>query len=344
MKIRGHRKRRIKLKFKFRIKNRALVRICAAAAGMMVFALVLLPLLLAAFFHAGDIPPLQQDRENRKITLYRQQEGRTVILDLETYVAGVVAGEMPSSFEMEALKAQAVAARTYGLSKVVRAEAAGNSAEHFSAPLCDTTHCQVYRSEEELTELKGQGWMEDGWLKIRQAAEATAGEIMYHNGALVEQPLFHSASGGKTENSEDVFVSALPYLRSVESRFEEEAPYQSENISVSLATFEKKVREKYGASNINANTIKVISRSEGGRVQEMQAGDKVLSGRDVRELFGLRSANFTIAFDGSNNIIFTTHGYGHGVGMSQWGANGMAKEGYNYKEILQHYYIGVTVE
>jgi len=161
---------------------------------------------------------------------------------------------------------------------------------------------------------------------------------------LVEQPLFHSASGGKTENSEDVFVSALPYLRSVDSRFEGDAPYQNENISVSFATFEKKIKEKYGAGNITPDTIKILSRSDGGRVKEIQVGDKVLSGRDIRELFGLRSANFTLAFNGKEDIVFTTCGYGHGVGMSQWGANGMAKAGYSYVEILQHYYLGVSIE
>lgn len=340
MKIRA----RMKKRFRFRIRNRALVRICAATAGVMLFALVLLPLFLVAFFHGDETSFPRIERESRTIAVYRQNEGKTITLDLESYVAGVVAGEMPATFEMEALKAQAVAARTYGLSKITRAAAGGNSGEHPDAPLCDTTHCQVFRTEEELTEIKGTGWMDDGWLRILEATESTAGEIMYYEGNMVEQPLFHSASGGKTENSEDVFASALPYLRSVESRFEGEAPYQNESISISLSTFERKIKEKYGATNINPNSIKILSRSDGGRVHEIQVGDKVLTGRDIRELFGLRSANFSLAFDGNENIVFTTHGYGHGVGMSQWGANGMAKAGYNYKEILQHYYLGVTVE
>ena len=342
MKIRAHMKRRFR--FRIRIRNWALVRLCAATVGIMIFALVLLPLFLVLFFHGDEVSFPRVERESRTITVYRQQEGRTLTLDLESYVAGVVAGEMPATFEMEALKAQAVAARTYGLSKITRAAAGGNAAEHPNAPLCDTTHCQVYRTEEELTKLKGTGWMEDGWLKIQEATESTAGEIMYYEGNMVEQPLFHSASGGRTENSEDVFVSALPYLRSVESRFEGEAPYQNESISISLSTFEKKIKEKYGATNISPNTIKILTKSDGGRVEEIQVGDKVLRGRDIRELFGLRSANFSLAFNGNEDIVFTTHGYGHGVGMSQWGANGMAKAGYNYKDILQHYYVGVTVE
>ncbi len=328
----------------YKIMDTELIRMVATTVGALIFALVLLPLFLVAFYHPDDSNSFQAGREKQRVSVYRQQEDRTITLDLEAYVAGVVAGEMPASFELEALKAQAVAARTYALSKISRAGEAGNSADHPSAPLCDTTHCQVYRSPQELEELKGRDWMEDGWLKIRQAVESTAGEVMFYEGALVEQPLFHSSSGGKTENSEDVFVSALPYLRSVDSLFEGEAPHQNENISVSLPTFQKKIKEKYQAQNINPNTIKILSRSDGGRVKEMQVGDKILSGRDVRDLFGLRSANFTLAFDGAENIIFTTNGYGHGVGMSQWGANGMAKAAYSYKEILQHYYLGVTIE
>jgi len=334
----------MKKRFRFRIRNRALVRICAAIAGVMLFALVLLPLFLVAFFHGDETSFPRTERESRTITVYRQNEGKTITLDLESYVAGVVAGEMPATFEMEALKAQAVAARTYWLSKITRAAAGGNSGEHPDAPLCDTTHCQVFRTEEELTEIKGTGWMDDGWLRILEATESTAGEIMYYEGNMVEQPLFHSASGGKTENSEDVFASALPYLRIVESRFEGEAPYQNESISISLSTFEKKIKEKYGATNINPNSIKILSRSDGGRVHEIQVGDKVLTGRDIRELFGLRSANKVVDNKKLTGFKFTGGGYGHGVGMSQNGAKIMATNNYNYGDILTYFFSGVSLK
>lgn len=309
----------------------------------VVFSLVIMPLFLVSVIGDGAVEH-RSDRTPRPVTVYLHKSGETVTLDLEDYVAGVVAGEMPASFEAEALKAQAVAARTYALSKIMRAEESGNSADHPDAPLCDDTHCQVYRNEEELLELKGQYWMDTGWQKILSAVDETAGQVMYYEGSLVEQPLFHSSSGGQTENSEDVFVSALPYLRSVESLYEGEAPYQSETISVSLATFIKKVSDTYGASSVSSGTIKILSRSEGGRVDRIQVGDKTLTGRNIRDLFGLRSANFTFAFDGNENIVFTTRGYGHGVGMSQWGANGMAQAGFEYAEILKHYYSGVTIE
>ncbi|GAB1476302.1 stage II sporulation protein D [Bacillota bacterium] len=306
------------------------------------FVLLAIPVILLRACENGESISLQSSN-GTTVSVYRQDAGVVTELDLETYVAGVVAGEMPSSFEPEALKAQAVAARTYGISKVSRGSVKGNPPDHLNAPLCDTTHCQVYRSEEELLALKGGGWMEEGWLRIQQAVKATEGEIMYYEGTIVEQPLFHSSSGGKTENSEDVFVSALPYLRSVESPYEGEAPYLNESISISMAAFKKKIGEKYGGKNIQSGNIRILSRSEGGCVKEIQTGDIVLSGRDIRELFGLRSADFSLSFDGNESIVFTTHGYGHGVGMSQWGANGMAKAGYDYKEILKHYYVGVTI-
>lgn len=321
-----------------------LMQISAVIFIMVVFSLIIMPLSLVALFGGDGAGADNPKRASRPVTVFLHNTGKTVTLDLEDYVAGVVAGEMPASFETEALKAQAVAARTYALSKITRGQANGNSADHPDAPLCDDTHCQVYRNVEELSELKGKSWMSSGWPKILAAVNYTAGQVMYYGGELVEQPLFHSASGGKTENSEDVFVTALPYLRSVESLYEGEAPYQNESISVSLKTFIDKVSSVYGASSVSANTIKILNRSEGGRVDRIQVGNKTLTGRNIRDLFGLRSANFTFAFDGNDNIVFTTRGYGHGVGMSQWGANGMAQAGKTYEEILKHYYSGITIE
>lgn len=320
------------------------LKVCGVILGFMLFLLILLPVIILKSCSERVDSFWKDYDDNFPINLYRQEDDIVVELTLEAYVAGVVAGEMPSSFEMEALKAQAVAARTYGLSKIFRAGESGNSGDHLMAPLCDGTHCQVYRSEDELLDLKGQKWMDEGWLKIKQAVATTAGQIMYYDGQIVDQPLFHSSSGGKTENSEDVFVSALPYLRSVESPYEKEAPHLNEMVSISLDTFKKKICDKHGASGLSPNTIEIIERSDGGRVKQMRLGNIVLTGREIRDLFNLRSANFSIAFDGQENIVFTSHGYGHGVGMSQWGANGMAKEGYGYKEILQHYYQGVNIK
>lgn len=178
---------------------------------------------------------------------------------------------------------------------------------------------------------------------------------MYYDGELVMQPLFFSSSGGWTENSEDVFVSAVPYLVSVSSPYEEGASHQNEEKSFTLEAFRKKIREAYpdkDFGSIDRENIRILSRTAGGRVSEMQIGDVKLKGTEVRNALGLSSALFSLSFSeegGSGTssketkIVFTSNGSGHGVGMSQYGANGMAKQGADYRKILTYYYSGTQV-
>lgn len=334
---------------KYRMHIGIKTRLFLLSGTLVLFALVFLPLLLVNIYpHQVKIAePQKQEKiaEASYVKVYRHKTGQTETINFEDYVKGVVAGEMPSTFEMEALKAQAVAARTYSLSKIIRSGDGGNP-NHPSAPVCDDTHCQVYRSPEELKEIKSAEWMTEGWPRIVEAVDSTSGQLMYYQGNLVEQPLFHSSSGGKTENSEDVFVSALPYLRSVDSPYESEAPHQNEQVIVSLNDFTKKIKNAYpnkSIGSLSAANIKLLTRSDGGRVLTMQVGNLTVKGREIRDILGLRSANFNLSVK-NNEVIFTTDGYGHGVGMSQWGANGMAKAGYNYKDILTHYYSGVEIK
>ena len=279
------------------------------------------------------------------IDIFRTEKNKTETLSVEDYIKGVVSCEMPSSFHEEALKAQAVAARTYAVSRVCRAYESGNPDSHPQAPLCDSTHCQVYRSESENRTLKGDSWMKDSWKKICAAVDDTEGQLLYYNGELVTQALFHSSSGGKTENCEDVFAAAVPYLVSVDSPYEDEATHQNETTSFSINEFVDKIKSEYPDiefGEINASGIKILSRSSGGRVEKIQIGNGVISGRNVREALSLPSANFEIDVS-DDSITFTSNGSGHGVGMSQYGADGMAKKGYNYREILSHYYSGTQV-
>ena len=316
-----------------------------------ISALLLLPATIITLYPAEQIGGIREqifiDKVDipAKINVYRTAYGVVESIPFEDYVKGVVAGEVPSSFEEEALKAQAVAARTYSLSKVIRSGDSGFPTAHPNAPLCDTTHCQVYRSTYDLAAIKSAEWMATGWPKIVAAVDNTKGQVMYYDGLLAEQALFHSSSGGKTENSEDVFASAVPYLRSVESPYEADATHQNETTTIPITTFAQKIQSAYPNSSfgtIDNSNIKITSRSDGGRVEEIQIGSATLTGRNIRDSMGLSSANFTIGIS-DNNITFTTSGYGHGVGMSQYGANGMAKEGYDYKKILSHYYSGVTI-
>lgn len=294
------------------------------------------PIMPKIFVNKIDIPEY--------INVYRHAYGVTEVIPFEDYIKGVVAGEMPSTFELEALKAQAVAARTYSLSKIIRSGDGGNPPAHPDAPLCDDTHCQVYRSINDLTALKGAEWMKKNWKKICDAVDSTKGELMYYNGELAEQALFHSSSGGCTENSEDVFASAVPYLRSVDSPYEEEATHKDETKYFSTKDFIYLLNLKFPGKNLQSsiNDISIISRTTGGRVEKIKINNATYSGRELRDALGLSSANFNISFD-NNTITITSNGYGHGVGMSQYGANGMAKNGSNYKQILEHYYTGIKV-
>lgn len=294
---------------------------------------------------APDTSNIQKESIPASITVYRSDTGKTETVPFETYVKGVVASEMPSTFEKEALKAQAVAARTYSLSRYSRAKKSGNPASHSNAPVCDTVHCQVYQDKQGLKQSKGSGWMKDDWKKISAAVDSTKGQLMYYNGTLVEQALFHSSSGGKTENCEDVFAAAVPYLVSVESPYEDEATHKKETETLTISAFAEKMKRAYPGKNfgtVTASNIKIKSRSSGNRVETMQVGSASVTGKQVREALGLFSANFTIS-TANGRITFTTTGSGHGVGMSQYGANGMAKAGYDYKEILRHYYSGTVI-
>lgn len=249
---------------------------------------------------------------------------------LEEYVVGVVAGEMPASFEMEALKAQSVASRTYVLKKIL-----DNYDKEYD--VVDTVSNQVYLDE---------GQLKDKWSnsytkyinKIREAVNATSLEYLEYDGKVIDA-MFFSTSNGYTEDSGIVFSKSLPYLKSVESSWDEgvAAAFNS-NVSMSLQEFYERLGIDY-CDNLN---FEVIERSESNRIVKLKINGVELSGRDVYNKLGLRSCDFVFTQIG-NNINIDTKGYGHGVGMSQYGAYGMAKNGYSYKEILSHYYVGTKL-
>ena len=242
-------------------------------------------------------------------------------VDLDDYLLGVVAGEMPANFETEALKAQVVASRTFVYNRNLSVD--------------NTTNSQVYLSEDKMKENWGNKY-DEYYQKISTAIKETKNEVMKYQGDYISA-LFFSSSNGYTENVEDYFdSSALPYLRSVDSHWDLTIdPKNTRQVSFT----KQELKEKFNCQDINFN---IIAYKKSGRVATLSVGGKNYSGRQVREKLGLSSSCFTVEYV-SNKYVFTTKGSGHGVGMSQYGAQGMALEGSNYKEILNHYYTNIEI-
>lgn len=309
-------------------------KLAAAIAALMIL-LFAIPLLLVK-------DKTEEQREDLKqyndipIDVYMCDMDRVVTMNLEDYILGVVAGEMPASFHPEALKAQALAARTYTMLRM-RLFGGRGCSKHQGAEICtDSTHCQAYRNP--VTVKKDLD-------KLKEAVYGTAGEVIIYDNKLIDA-VFHSTSGGKTENSEDIWSNRVPYLRSVVSRYEEHSPKYVARQEVSIDNFINCMKKLDSGVVINKknikNEIEILERSEGGRITRIKVGNKVFNGMDVRNVLGLNSSNFN--FDiGSSTILFTVVGNGHGIGMSQYGADGMAKNGASYKDIVTHYYQGVDI-
>lgn len=292
--------------------------------------LVGLPALLVrtctvSFFSPREIP---------LVLLWDVQAEKLVSMTLEEYVQGVVAAEMPASFELEALKAQAVAARTYAYRRILRGE---RIPEHSEAHLSsDYQSGQAWISWEAFLERHGQVIGRSLQKKIKKAVTQTQGQVLYYK----EDPIlavYHSTSGGRTENSEHYWSEQLPYLRAVEDPFGSNSPYHYSTASVSLG----KLGEILEVSKVK--NFKVVERYPSGRVKTVEVGEKWFSGREIRQRLGLRSTWFTAEVIG-DELVFSVWGFGHGVGMSQYGAQGMALAGYDYAEILQYYYQGVELK
>lgn len=342
------------MKIKFKINEG--IKELVGFSILVLLAMIILPVIITSKPQAleennnVEIPVLDEIIISNKIDLnikneikvYLREKDEIVTLSIDEYVKSVISGEMPVSFELEALKAQAVAARTFAVSKILNPCQEGNGAD-----VCDSTHCQVYIDKETRFNLWDENSASENWDKISLAVEGTNNEVLTYKDELVKYPQFFSTSSGKTENSGEVFVSQLDYLVSVESKGEEIAPEYKNDFQFSLSDFVGKINSKYGLANLtesNLNSsIEILSRSEGGGIKEIKIGEEIIKGSDIRFYLGLTSTNFEFEI-GESEIVFKCTGYGHGVGMSQWGANVMGKSGKLYNEILKHYYTGVDIK
>lgn len=277
----------------------------------------------------------------RIIKLLHSVSGEIEELNLEEYLYGVVSSEMPASFEIEALKAQAIVARTYTIY-----QERNNSGKHENADICDNyACCQAWISKNDRFAKWNEGEAESNWGKIMDAVNTTSNKIITYDGKPINA-FFHSNSGGVTESSVNIWGGIdYPYLKSVETSGEEGYTQYSSQIQFSRQDLLNKIRTKYSDCEIDysqQDCIQILEYTTSGRVKTIKFGNKEIAGTEARTLLGLKSTNFVLSIDG-DIIIFSVTGYGHGVGMSQTGADALAKAGSNYEEIIKHFYTNVEI-
>ena len=279
-------------------------------------------------------PPVQTPENNDMvfIAVLHTVNGEISKIPLEEYVLSVVLKEMPAQFEPEALKAQAVVARTYALRRMEM------GSKHFGAAVCtDSSCCQGYCNKENYLSSGGNS---SDFEKVKSAVNATSGKVLTYNGSLAEATYF-SCSGGKTEDAQSVWGSEVPYLSSVDSPGEESAAHYTDTITMSTEEFQKKLGvqlDGYPSSWVGA-----VSYTNGGGVENIHLAGNEYQGTWIRQKLGLRSTAFALRVVG-NTVTITTKGFGHRVGMSQYGADAMALKGATYQQILSHYYKGTELK
>ena len=332
-------------------------QVIVTALALLAF-LFLLPMLLFGGEGLSGLPPLPGREptatlapqvtpvvagpvdQGREITLLHHESGQVEKLTMDRYLWGVVAAEMPASFQPEALKAQAVAARTYTLRKGSAADSA-----HPEAMVCDDhTCCQAYITPQAAAANWGAeaGFYTD---KIAEAVAGTDGLALTYEGALIDAVFFSSASGS-TADAAEVWGNAVAYLRPVATPEGEEVPNFHTTVTVPLAAFKEAILAKHPEAALGEDYTAwfgPVTYTSAGAVATLPAGGVPVSGQEYRTLFGLRSTRFTLTA-GEEGVTFQVTGYGHGAGMSQYGANAMAAQGKDFREILTHYYTGVTVQ
>ena len=292
----------------------------------MTLVVIAIPFFIVNYYDKNDFFYVS----NTYIRVKDEQTGSISNVAFEDYIAGVLAGEMPISFDVEALKAQAVAARSYALKQM-------DYNKNKDYDVVNTINNQVYLSDEYLHKVWGNEYS-NKIDKIKRAVSETHNEYLDYHGSVAEA-MFFSTSVGYTENSEDVFANEVPYLRSVASTWDDISPVYTVTYNMTLSDFYIKLGLNYS----DTIRLQVITKTSTGRVKKVNINGFVFDGDMVKQKLGLRSNYFVIKQNGKN-VLITTKGYGHGVGMSQYGAQAMALQGYKYDEILSYYYNGTIIK
>ena len=293
--------------------------------------LIFIPFFIVTIFNIDEVKEIELKYINNiNVRVKRLATNEIETIPLEQYIAGVLAGEMPIYFELEALKAQAVASRSYVLKRLDY-----NKENEYD--VVDSVLNQVYLDEDYLKEAWGNNYTKN-INKVRTAVNETIDQYLEYDGEII-YALFFSTSNGYTEDSSLVFNLELPYLKSVESSWDQEtSSVFNSSTSISLQEFYEKLGLKYQKKL----TVEILERSDTNRILKLKINNQEFSGRTLYEKLGLRSTDFEI-IQNNSNVEIKTKGYGHGVGMSQYGAQGMALKGYKYDEILKHYYTGTKI-
>ena len=299
----------------------------------------------------SDVNELKQEENKQEEEQYNYKNYKTIRLlhkdtgeveevGLDEYLYHVVSAEMPANYELEALKAQAVVARTYTVYKI-------QNSKHENADICDDSNCcQAWVSKEERLARWKETEREDNWKKIKECVDATKGKIITYENKPINA-FFHANSGGTTELPVNVWGGTdFPYLQVVETVGEEGYAQYSSEVELTKEELIEKLKAKYEDIEIDfekQEELKIMEYTDSGRVKTVKFGNHELSGVETRTLLGLKSTNFEIIKQ-DDKIKFIVKGYGHGVGMSQTGADAMAKQGSDYEEIIKHFYIGVEIK
>lgn len=311
----------------------------------VIFLIFTMPILFTNQFETKEV--LSSDIENEKfdygdysiIKLLHVEDGSVEEIDLDTYLYGVVASEMPASFDIEALKAQAVVARTYTIYQI------RNGSKHENANICDSAACcQAWISKENRFTRWEENMQEEYWSKIVNAVNETKGNVIFYNNEPINA-LFHSNSGGKTELAINVWGGNFPYFQTVETSGEDAYTSYNSEIKISKDELIKIMLENYPEFKIDfekEDSIKIIELTEGDRIEKIKIGNTPISGAEARKIFGLKSAKFNFEIT-ENYIEFKVIGYGHGVGLSQCGSDLLAKSGKKFDEIIKYYYKDVVI-
>ena len=314
---------------------------------------ITIPLFVTAF--SQNIPndmTAAVEAEQPIVKVFLNKEKKIVSIRLEDYVKGVVSREVSPNFHPEALKAQALAVRTYVL-RILKAKStlpvATWGAEAKGAHVSDTVQHQAYVSDQELMKRWGKAFVENN-LKVADAVSATRNKYIAYKGEPI-YAAFHSTSNGKTEDAKDYYPgideSKYPYLRSVNSEWDKRSPeYQQKcsfNVTDVIDKLQKKFHKTVAAKTFSGTWLSIVSKTEGNRIAKVRIGDQTFTGREVREALALPSSDFSCELQ-NDQVTFTVRGFGHGVGMSQWGVNIMGHNGKTYEEMIGHYYQGTTIE